>query len=291
MKKVVKIIIVIAVLGGLVGLTYLLSGNMEQVFSSSTVYSVKTVEIGKGSISSSVSASGKIEEVDSYDVYIDNPVKVKKLLVEKYQKVSKGQQLVEFDIEDMETELEKLKINKKVQELSQNSPTVDAEIKRAESAVKSAEQALSDAEKKYEDSKKLFEAQAISKSELDMAENAVRDARTALENATVAYNAAVESKDVDQKVKKENLNALILSISDLEKKIQKTKESMFCPFDGIVTEINIQEGAYTSNMQPAFRIVNLDKLKVKAMVNEYNIKDVKVGQKVRITGDAIREDV
>jgi len=41
----------------------------------------------------------------------------------------------------METELEKLKINKKVQELSQNSPTVDAEIKRAESAVKSAEQA------------------------------------------------------------------------------------------------------------------------------------------------------
>jgi len=51
-------------------------------------------------------------------------------LVEKYQKVSKGQQLVEFDIEDMETELEKLKINKKVQELSQNSPTVDAEIKK-----------------------------------------------------------------------------------------------------------------------------------------------------------------
>jgi len=48
MKKVVKIIIVIAVLGGLVGLTYLLSGNMEQVFSSSTVYSVKTVEIGEG---------------------------------------------------------------------------------------------------------------------------------------------------------------------------------------------------------------------------------------------------
>jgi len=46
---------------------------MEQVFSSSTVYSVKTVEI--------------------------------KL------------------IKIMETELEKLKINKKVQELSQNSPT------------------------------------------------------------------------------------------------------------------------------------------------------------------------
>jgi len=60
-----------------------------------------------------------------------------------------------------------------------------------------------------------------------MAENAVRDARTALENATVAYNAAVESKDVDQKVKKENLNALILSISDLEKKIQRQRNQCF----------------------------------------------------------------
>jgi len=63
---------------------------------------------------------------------------------------------VEFDIEDMETELEKLKINKKVQELSQNSPTVECRDKRAESAVKSAEQALSDAEKKYEDSKNFL---------------------------------------------------------------------------------------------------------------------------------------
>jgi len=43
-----------------------------------------------------------------------------------------------------------------------------------------------------------------------MAENAVRDARTALENATVAYNAAVESKDVDQKVKKRTSTPLYL---------------------------------------------------------------------------------
>ncbi|WP_265446386.1 efflux RND transporter periplasmic adaptor subunit [Acetivibrio straminisolvens] len=291
MKKIVSIIIVLAVLGGLVALTYLVSGNMEQVFSSTSVYSVRTVEIGKGNISSSVSASGKIEEADSYDIYIDNPTKVKKLLVEKYQKVSKGQQLMELDIEAMETELEKLKINKKVQELSKISPAVDAEIKRAESAVRSAEQALSDCEKRLEDSKKLFEAQAISKSELDMAENAVKDAKTALENAKVSYNAAIESRDMDKKVKEENLNATILSISDLEKRIEKTKESMICPVDGVITEINVQEGAYTNNVQPAFRIVNLEKLKVKAMVSEYNIKDVRVGQRVRITGDAISEDV
>lgn len=209
MKKVVTIIIVLAVLGGLVGLSYLISGNAQKVFSSGTTYSVKTVEIGRDDISSSVSASGKVEESDSFDIYVDNSAKVKKLLVEKYQKVTKGQQLMELDIENMETELEKLKINKKVQELSKISPTVDAEIKRAESAVKSAEQALNDCEKKFEDSKKLFEAQAISKSELDMAESAVKDAKTALENAKVSYDAAVESKDVNKRVNEERCFAIL----------------------------------------------------------------------------------
>lgn len=63
MKKIVSIIIVLAVLGGLVALTYLVSGNMEQVFSSTSVYSVRTVEIGKGNISSSVSAQEKLRKL------------------------------------------------------------------------------------------------------------------------------------------------------------------------------------------------------------------------------------
>jgi HlyD family secretion protein len=198
---------------------------------------------------------------------------------------------MELDIETLENELDKLKINKKVQELSKNSPTIDAEIKRAESGVKSAEKALSDYEENYEKSKKLFEAQAISKNDLDMAEKAVTDAKTALDNAKVAYDAAVKNRNVDRDVKEENLNATILGIAELEKRIKNAKESMICPVDGVIVEMNIQEGAYTSSVQPIFKIVNLDKLQVKAEINEYSIKDVKEGQKVVITGDAIDENI
>jgi RND family efflux transporter MFP subunit len=291
MKKVIVVIVILAVIGGLIGLSYFITSNMSEVFSQGTVYSVKAAEIGKDSISSFITASGIVEEVESFDIYVDNPTKVNKLLVKKYQNVSKDQQLMELDIETLENELDKLKINKKVQELSKNSPTIDAEIKRAESGVKSAEKALSDYEENYEKSKKLFEAQAISKNDLDMAEKAVTDAKTALDNAKVAYDAAVKNRNVDRDVKEENLNATILGIAELEKRIKNAKESMICPVDGVIVEMNIQEGAYTSNVQPIFKIVNLDKLQVKAEINEYSIKDVKEGQKVVITGDAIDENI
>lgn len=289
MKKVIVVIVILAVIGGLIGLSYFITSNMSEVFSQGTVYSVKAAEIGKDSISSFITASGIVEEVESFDIYVDNPTKVNKLLVKKYQNVSKDQQLMELDIETLENELDKLKINKKVQELSKNSPTIDAEIKRAESGVKSAEKALSDYEENYEKSKKLYEAQAISKNDLDMAEKAVTDAKTALDNAKVAYDAAIKSRNVDRDVKEENLNATILGIAELEKRIKNAKESMICPVDGVIVEMNIQEGAYTSSVQPIFKIVNLDKLQVKAQINEYSIKDVKEGQKVAITGDAIDE--
>ena len=220
MKKVIVVIVILAVIGGLIGLSYFITSNMSEVFSQGTVYSVKAAEIGKDSISSFITASGIVEEVESFDIYVDNPTKVNKLLVKKYQNVSKDQQLMELDIETLENELDKLKINKKVQELSKNSPTIDAEIKRAESGVKSAEKALSDYEENYEKSKKLFEAQAISKNDLDMAEKAVTDAKTALDNAKVAYDAAVKNRNVDRDVKEENLNATILGIAELEKRIK-----------------------------------------------------------------------
>ena len=90
MKKIMVVIIIVAVIGGLIGLSYLISNNMSDVFSQGTVYSVKTAEIGKDSISSSITASGIVEEIESFDIYVDNPTKVNKLLVDKYQEVKRA---------------------------------------------------------------------------------------------------------------------------------------------------------------------------------------------------------
>lgn len=280
-------------------------------FSGGKTFGVKAKKIETGTISSFVSASGAIEEIDKAKIYFDTPLKVQKILVEKNQKVTKGQPLVQLDMDQMNSELEQAKVSKTVQELAiqkvrmadgtKSTAAMEASVYIADNNVKSAESAWNDSKKKYEDNKTLYEAKAISKSELDMAEKAVKDTATALENARLNYKSSVDnleevkksnaqyasSRDLDLQTQEQNLKATILKITSLENNLKKISENVLSPIDGTVAEINIEEGAYTSNMQAAFSIINLDRLQAKANVKEFDVKSVAVGQKVKISGDAI----
>lgn len=288
MKKIIIIsIIVVLVIVGVVGISKTFGKGFQSVFNQGVIYPVKAHKIEKGSISSTVSATGQIEEVEKSEVYVETPLKINNLLVSLNDKVTKGQKLMELDMDDLVSQLEKLKIDRNVQKLSINSPAVEAEIKRAESSVNAAEIALNDAKEKYEENKLLFEGNAISKSELDATSKAVDEAQRALENTKLTYEAAVSSKNMDRKVKEETLKATDLSIKDLEKKIEKLNNSILSPIDGVIIESNVQQGSFTNSAQPAFKISNTEKLRVKARVSEYNMKGVQVGQKVIITGEGI----
>lgn len=291
-KGIIIFIIVVLVIGGLAAAVSTFGKNFESVFAfnQGVIYPVKAHKIEKGSISTKVSASGYIEEIEKSEVYIETPLKVNKLLVNVNDKVTKGQKLMELDMDELISQLEKLKIDRNVQKLSLDSPVTEAEIKKAESAVNAAENALADAEKKLAENKKLYEASAITKSELETSEKAVDDAKRALDNAKLTYESAVSSKNVDRRVKEENLKAIDLSIKELEKKIEKLNNSVLSPIDGVIVEVNVQQRAFTNSAMPAFKISNTDKLRIKAKVSEYNMRDVQIGQKVVITGESIDKD-
>ena len=108
-----------------------------------------------------------------------------------------------------------------------------------------------------------------------------------LKNAKLAYEAAVEARDKSRKTTEENMKITDIQISDLEKKIEDINGLCRAAIDGVAAYVGVQEGAFTSSMQPAYRIINPDKLRIRAKVNEYDIKSVSAGQKVRVTGDAI----
>ncbi|HPU41453.1 MAG TPA: efflux RND transporter periplasmic adaptor subunit [Acetivibrio clariflavus] len=291
-KGIIILIIVVLVIGGLAVAVATFGENFESVFAfnQGVIYPVKAHKIEKGSISTKVSASGYIEEIEKSEVYIETPLKVNKLLVNVNDKVTKGQKLMELDMDELISQLEKLKIDRNVQKLSLDSPVTEAEIKKAELAVNAAENALADAEKKLAENKKLYEASAITKSELETSEKAVDDAKRALDNAKLTYESAVSSKNVDRRVKEENLKAIDLSIKELEKKIEKLNNSVLSPIDGVIVEVNVQQRAFTNSAMPAFKISNTDKLRIKAKVSEYNMRDVQIGQKVVITGESIDKD-
>ena len=106
--------------------------------SGGNVFSVKAARIEKGEISSYISSDGVIEEAEKIEVFFDTPLKVKKLLVEEGQKVTKGQQLFELDLSALDSQLQTLKLNRNTQQTSLNSKALDAEVERASNNLKAA---------------------------------------------------------------------------------------------------------------------------------------------------------
>jgi multidrug efflux pump subunit AcrA (membrane-fusion protein) len=290
MKKKIIIGSLVAVLTvSLISVSLLKNSSSAPVFGGGKPFLVNTREIEKGDISSYITASGTVEEIEKAEVYIDSPLKVKAVLVEKNQKVVKGQKLVELDIDSMKFELEKLKINKSTQELSLKSTSLDAQISTAESGVKSAQRNYDESRKTYNTNKALFSEGAITKSDFDASERAMAEAESALKDAKTAYNSAVSGKSEDAQVKKLNLNATQLSIQELEQKILKLNSEMYSPIDGVVANINVEEGSMADTMQPIFKVINPDRLQVRVEIKEFDIKNVAKNQNVKITGDAIEK--
>ncbi len=287
-KKVMIGGIIVIVAAGLIT-----AGIVRSIASGGNSIPVSVAAIEKGSISSTISSDGVLEEVDKAEVFFDTPLKVDKVFVEEGQKVTKGQPLFELDIGALNSQLETLKVNRNAQQLSVDSKALDAEVERASNNLKAAERNYKDSKKKYEDNKALYASNAISKAELDMSENAFIEAdsgMSGLKNARLAYNTAVENRNNTKTTASDSLKATDIQIGDLEKKIASIKEDCTSPIDGVVANIGVDEGSYTSAMQAAYKIINPDKLQIRAKINEFDIKSVAVGQKVNITGDAIPKE-
>jgi len=266
------------------------NNNSTTTFAGGRIFDVKIVKLAKGSIASSISSNGVVEEIQKAEVFFDTPLRVKKLLVEKDQSVHKGQKLLEVDIDDLNSQLEQLKVNENIQQLAIDAASSDAEVTRAANSVKDAQRAYEDCKNNFNKSTDLYNANAISKSELDADQKAMTEADSVLENTKFNYQVAVSNKDNQVRSQQENLKATQLKISDLKNSMRKIEENLVSPIDGKIGEINVEEGSYTSNMQAAFKIFNPDKLQIRVKVSEFNIKSVAVGQKVAITGDAIDKE-
>ncbi len=278
------------------------------------LYTVEANEIKKGDISSYISANGTVTEIDKSEIYIDTSIKATKVYVKQNDVVKKGQKLVDFDFDDLDSQLEQAKLTKRTQELylkklklmdtKVNVTSAENSLKVAENSVISAQRNYDVAVKNYNDTKKLYEVGDKSKSELEMAENTYKDAEVALNNAKInlesqkaelkdtskTNNQSESSKQIDIQSKQVEIENSALTIKNLENKIKKIKDSMLCTMDGVVSQINVSEGSYTPSGRPAFVVINPNKLEVKVNVNEYNAKQIQVGQSVNITGDSIPDN-
>ena len=92
----------------------------------------------------------------------------------------------------------------------------------------------------------------------------------------------------------DNLDDARSNLSDAYEDLEIEKNNLdfytiVAPIDGIITSLNISSGDYVRSESELLTIVNNDNIEFSIEVDELDINDVKVGQEVNVTIDAIEE--
>lgn len=259
-----------------------------------------TIQLSKMDLTSSISATGTLESANSKTVSANvSNVKIKKVLVSEGDTVKKGQSLVTFDESELQTTL------------SDAKESLSDTITQNASQLKSAKRKLSDAKETYTTQKKKLQKEVASaKKTYEAAKKAVSQAKNqqektkanqTLQQAKSAYEQAVSQQTSSNKQNKESIenakesvttteNSNKKSLKGAQKSVDDATEALencviTAPISGTITAVGVEAGD-TYSGGDMFEISDCSKFQVSTTVSEYDIANVKKGQKVVILTDA-----
>ena len=224
------------------------------------------------------------EPVSTVSLNFKNAEIIKKIYVKVGDHVTTGQLLAEQESDNLEAQLIQSRASLKSSiakfELLQNGAT-EEEIAQAEINVTLAGEAYNLAKADLERKQELFEAGALSRSDLDEAQNSYVNAEGKLRQAEYSLKSLQDgNRPEDIAAAGAQVESSNAQVRMAEKDLAGTK--MTSPIDGIISEVNGGEGqrATANNNSTsgsgAFIVVISEALQVKAQVNEADIGSLAV---------------
>jgi HlyD family secretion protein len=260
-----------------------------------------------------VTASGRIEGREVTVAPKDIQGRVKRLLVDEGQTVSKGQLLAELDAAQLEARYATVsanianldvQINQAALDVSYTAKNSGASIAAAEAAVSSAQAHLARAQavlanstSVYDRAVTLFRDAVISKQEFDQANLSRRtsDADVAaaekdLARAEADLTLARASKDTIG-LKQQHVRALQASrraaVGQLaEARANLAERQILAPTDGTILSRPVEVGDVVSPGSPVFVMVDMSRLYLKVYVPEPDIPKLRLGDPADVSVDA-----
>lgn len=117
-------------------------------------------------------------------------------------------------------------------------------------------------------------------------ELSVRQAQSNLLAAQQSLDTLLEGPDAqDLRIARAQLQQSQISILQAEKNLDDSQ--LFAPLSGVVSQVNVKVGEQTGSGLPAVIVTDLDHLEMKVLVDEIDVRQVAVGQPVRIRVDAL----
>jgi HlyD family secretion protein/macrolide-specific efflux system membrane fusion protein len=216
------------------------------------------VPVKKGDLPIEVIETGKVQPREKVEMKSKVAGQVERVFVEEGAQVKKGQPLLRLDSTDFRRDVAR----------------TDAEVGRAQADVAQAQNALEFAKLNLDRRQKGLEGRGVAQIDVDFAQNEVKVKTVALQTANVVLSGAKVAQGAAQD------------------RLRYTQ--ILAPMDGTVIQRGIEEGeVVTPGVQATFEgkalltIADLSTLIVKTDLNQIDVAKVKLGQKVKLTLDAL----
>ncbi|EHQ89123.1 HlyD family secretion protein [Desulfosporosinus youngiae] len=211
---------------------------------------VQTVRPGSGALIKEIFGEGTVEVKSTREEYAAANLRVKEVMVEQGDRVSKGQPILSLDVDSLNLEVETLRLEADIQQ----SNYLDEQA-RYQQLQLSLVGALKDQEQKqrdYNNLKALFEKGAETAVNL---QNAERDLAEEESNCqTIRLNLEIQARKVENLAKQV---ANTIRKADALAKEAANKGVYTAPVDGLITELNFPAGSMTNNSLPLYKLADL----------------------------------
>ena len=218
-----------------------------------------------------VSASGKIQPKRLVNISAETSGRVVDLAVNEGDRIKKGQFLLQIDPKSLRT---------RVEGNSASLQSAEASLEQLRQSVETSRVQIEQAQQNLTRQRDLWAQQLTTREALDKAQNDLKTAQSALSEREKTVTAQA--------------SRIAQERSTLESaRYDLTKVRMESPIDGIVTRRNIQQGetAVIGTMNNAgtvlLQLADMSVIQAEVEVDETNIPNVQLGQKAKITIDAI----
>jgi len=264
----------------------------------------------RGNLRTTVASTGRVVSQRDVEIKCKASGEVTAIYFDVSDKVNTGDLLVELDPENEERNVRKAEVslNSSQAQLSQARHELSiAEQQLVTARVKSgADLELATVESANEQAKTerqahLLEQELISQEEFEAAQLAAIRARSSLDVARANDAEELATQEQSLELKRQSVRVASgrvetdqLSLADARQRLDETK--IYAPIDGIITARYVQEGQIVSSATnnvgggDAIMIVSdLSRIFILASIDESDIGNVEVDQRVMITADAFDE--
>ncbi|HEX9900775.1 MAG TPA: efflux RND transporter periplasmic adaptor subunit, partial [Candidatus Methylomirabilis sp.] len=257
---------------------------------------VRTVSLKRGDmlISVSATATGTVESEAEVNLRAEVPGRILRLLVDEGDRVTRGQVVAELDPQEVEAQLglARAELATARARLEEEQAGVVMLRERIRTRIEETRATRERAARDLERLKALLAEGAISRQQMDQAQ-------AEFEVAAAAHEAALADRD-QVTVKEHQVAAARAAVAQREAQVrlvdvQRWRMSIRSPIAGLVTRrlanegevVGLGGGSTITLGGPLFTLVDLDRLYVRATIDEFDARQIRLDQEARVNLEAL----